>query len=340
MLYFRSKRSARRWWTSSPGSIGKDIEKACQGIYPLHDVYIRKVKVLKKPKFDLGKLMEMHGEGGSKTIVTETGEKIERTDNFEPPVLDSMATSVSSTRAVEVSAFQPITFAAEVLQQFDPLGQTDQLSATNLASDFSDRCAVQDVFKDVCFAQASSQSNILQMEDLLLSPSEGVSFAAFEAAKPSVSVTPSLHSVDVVVPGAREVVYIPRPNVFTANMDVIQACWKSEDQVKKYELIVSTQRSALQHNQSQKEARTKALKMAGDLQSQILSDMQTAISRLMRTNRQVVSAEQVADFARQIYGMTSRSYCFDKVLPDPCHKEWVTIPSYNISKVNRKDMLR
>merc|ERR1719245_2879821 len=33
----------------------KDIEKACQGIYPLHDVYVRKVKVLKKPKFDVGK---------------------------------------------------------------------------------------------------------------------------------------------------------------------------------------------------------------------------------------------------------------------------------------------
>merc|ERR1712170_118231 len=41
-----------------PDSIGKDIEKACQGIYPLHDVYIRKVKILKKPKFDLGKVMD------------------------------------------------------------------------------------------------------------------------------------------------------------------------------------------------------------------------------------------------------------------------------------------
>lgn len=27
-----------------PDSIAKDIEKACQGIYPLHDVYIRKVR--------------------------------------------------------------------------------------------------------------------------------------------------------------------------------------------------------------------------------------------------------------------------------------------------------
>ncbi|UYV79512.1 RPS3A, partial [Cordylochernes scorpioides] len=35
-----------------PDSIGKDIEKACQNIYPLHDVMIKKVKVLKKPKID------------------------------------------------------------------------------------------------------------------------------------------------------------------------------------------------------------------------------------------------------------------------------------------------
>lgn len=30
-----------------PDSIAKDIEKACHGIYPLHDVYIRKVSDLK-----------------------------------------------------------------------------------------------------------------------------------------------------------------------------------------------------------------------------------------------------------------------------------------------------
>ena len=30
-----------------PEAIGKDIEKACQGIYPLQNTFIRKVKVLK-----------------------------------------------------------------------------------------------------------------------------------------------------------------------------------------------------------------------------------------------------------------------------------------------------
>merc|ERR1711937_1115431 len=33
-----------------------------QGIYPLQNVYLRKVKVLKAPKFDLMKLMEVHGD--------------------------------------------------------------------------------------------------------------------------------------------------------------------------------------------------------------------------------------------------------------------------------------
>lgn len=42
-----------------PESIGKEIEKATTGIYPLQNVFIRKVKILKAPKFDLGKLMEV-----------------------------------------------------------------------------------------------------------------------------------------------------------------------------------------------------------------------------------------------------------------------------------------
>ena len=71
-----------------PDSIGKDIEKACSFYYPLQDVYIRKVKILKKPKFDLGKLMEMHGESGA--VVSATGEKIDRPDAYEPPVQETV----------------------------------------------------------------------------------------------------------------------------------------------------------------------------------------------------------------------------------------------------------
>ena len=43
-----------------PEYLGKEIEKACASIYPLQDVFIRKAKVMKKPKFDLSKLMELH----------------------------------------------------------------------------------------------------------------------------------------------------------------------------------------------------------------------------------------------------------------------------------------
>ena len=35
-----------------PDSIATDIQRKCQSIFPLQEVHIRKVKVLKKPKFD------------------------------------------------------------------------------------------------------------------------------------------------------------------------------------------------------------------------------------------------------------------------------------------------
>ncbi len=47
-----------------PEALGKDMEKACQGIFPIQNAYIRKVKTIKSPRFDLIKLMEMH-EGSS-----------------------------------------------------------------------------------------------------------------------------------------------------------------------------------------------------------------------------------------------------------------------------------
>merc|ERR1712178_154960 len=43
-----------------PEVIGKEIEKACHGVYPLQNVFIRKVKILRKPKFDMTKLLEIH----------------------------------------------------------------------------------------------------------------------------------------------------------------------------------------------------------------------------------------------------------------------------------------
>lgn len=52
---------------STPDSIGVEIEKKCQSIFPLQNVFIRKVKVLKKPKFDIVRLMEMHGDSAEDT---------------------------------------------------------------------------------------------------------------------------------------------------------------------------------------------------------------------------------------------------------------------------------
>ncbi|XP_033631378.1 40S ribosomal protein S3a-like [Asterias rubens] len=78
-----------------PDSISKEIEKYCQGIYPLHEVHVRKVKVLKKPKFDIGRLMELHGEGKNAAApavpaVAADGATVERPDGYEPPVVDSV----------------------------------------------------------------------------------------------------------------------------------------------------------------------------------------------------------------------------------------------------------
>lgn len=58
-----------------PEALGKQIEKACHGIYPLQNVYIRKVKVLKKPKLDLFKLGELHTAGAEDTGKVVEGDK-------------------------------------------------------------------------------------------------------------------------------------------------------------------------------------------------------------------------------------------------------------------------
>ncbi|XP_036090289.1 40S ribosomal protein S3a-like [Rousettus aegyptiacus] len=60
-------------------STEKDTEKACPPIHLLHDGFVGKVKMLKKPKTELGKLMGLHGEGSNsgKSIVDGTSVKVE-----------------------------------------------------------------------------------------------------------------------------------------------------------------------------------------------------------------------------------------------------------------------
>jgi len=88
---------------SIPNSIGVEIEKVCRSIYPLQNVTVRKVKVIKKPKFDgknfqsniysfiivvflVARLMEMYGESYSGVTVDDKGQRVERADGYEPPV--------------------------------------------------------------------------------------------------------------------------------------------------------------------------------------------------------------------------------------------------------------
>lgn len=67
-----------------PEVIGREIEKATQGIYPLQNVHVRKVKLLKQPKFDLGALLALHGESSS----DDKGQKVER--EFKERVLENV----------------------------------------------------------------------------------------------------------------------------------------------------------------------------------------------------------------------------------------------------------
>lgn len=73
-----------------PDSIGKEIEKATQSVYPLQNVCLHKVKILKQPKYDLQKLLELHVE--SADVSAETGAKVTREDATwsEPIPTDSV----------------------------------------------------------------------------------------------------------------------------------------------------------------------------------------------------------------------------------------------------------
>jgi small subunit ribosomal protein S3Ae len=57
-----------------PDTIATRIERECQGIYPLSKVFIRKAKIVRTPKLDPMKLLEIHGEGGKE----DTGAKVDR----------------------------------------------------------------------------------------------------------------------------------------------------------------------------------------------------------------------------------------------------------------------
>lgn len=55
--------------------VGDEIQAAAQAVYPIHNCFIRKVKVLKKPKFDVTALMEWHTTDSS-TPSADTGKAV------------------------------------------------------------------------------------------------------------------------------------------------------------------------------------------------------------------------------------------------------------------------
>lgn len=59
-----------------PNSIGDSIQKAASSIFPLRDCMIRKVKMLKKPRFDIAKLMELHETEAAE----DTGKSVTRNE--------------------------------------------------------------------------------------------------------------------------------------------------------------------------------------------------------------------------------------------------------------------
>lgn len=70
-------------------TIGRSIERECAVIFPLENVFVRKVKILKTPKFDLGKLLKLHGSSTVEEKSSGFGIKVE-TAWKEPAILDSV----------------------------------------------------------------------------------------------------------------------------------------------------------------------------------------------------------------------------------------------------------
>jgi small subunit ribosomal protein S3Ae len=67
-----------------PEIIGREIEKATEGVFPLQNVLIRKVKTLRAPKTDVQKLLELHGGADAAAVNTsqqakaDVGQTVER----------------------------------------------------------------------------------------------------------------------------------------------------------------------------------------------------------------------------------------------------------------------
>eukprot|EP00301_Raphidiophrys_heterophryoidea_P026556 c9198_g1_i1.p1 GENE.c9198_g1_i1~~c9198_g1_i1.p1 ORF type:complete len:272 (+),score=80.12 c9198_g1_i1:29-844(+) len=69
--------------------IEKQIEVASRAVYPLTNIYIRKVKMMKWPKFDLNKLMEVHGDTGAEDFGIKASEPANAAPVADAPAADA-----------------------------------------------------------------------------------------------------------------------------------------------------------------------------------------------------------------------------------------------------------
>ena len=64
----------------------KHVRKNCGQTLTLPQVHVRKVKLLKSPKFDLGNLLSLHGESST----DDAGNKVEGNREFKEQVLENV----------------------------------------------------------------------------------------------------------------------------------------------------------------------------------------------------------------------------------------------------------
>jgi small subunit ribosomal protein S3Ae len=67
--------------------IEKQVEAAARSVYPLKDVYVRKVKMLKSPKFELRRLMEIQGDTKEVKRLEDRGIKADEPKKPAEPVV-------------------------------------------------------------------------------------------------------------------------------------------------------------------------------------------------------------------------------------------------------------
>jgi small subunit ribosomal protein S3Ae len=63
--------------------IEKRIGKECNKIYPLQNIYLKKAKMLKKPKFDFARLMDMYSDKAGAARVVDSNKTKEEANAFK-----------------------------------------------------------------------------------------------------------------------------------------------------------------------------------------------------------------------------------------------------------------